>query len=342
MRGMNAMPLIWFFVRGFLISRWALAAENLALRQQLAVLRRSGRRPRLRRWDRVFWAWLSRCWAGWKDALLIVSPATVVGWHRQGFRLWWRWKSRRRDGRPQIDAKICRLIRRMARDNPLWGAPRIQAEIRLLGHDVAESTVAKYMSRRRGPPSPSWRSFLRNHHADVAAVDFFVVPTVTFRLLYGFLVLCLERRRVAHFAVTAHPTAEWVSQQIREAFPFDQAPKYLIRDRDAIYGDCFRRQLRSMGIEEMLTAPRSPWQNPFAERLIGSIRRECLDHVIVFGEAHLKRVLGSYFSYYHGARCHRSLEGNAPIPRQVAPPDRGRVVAIPQVGGLHHRYTRAA
>jgi hypothetical protein len=342
MPGMNAMPLIWFVLRGMLISRWALAAENLALGQQLAVLRRSGRRPRLRAWDRAFWAWLSRWWARWKDALVIVSPATVVGWHRQGFRLWWRWKSRGRDGRPRIGAEVRRLKRRMARDNHLWGAPRIQAEMRLLGHDVAESTVAKYLSRRRGPPSPSWRSFLRNHHADVAAVDFFVVPTVTFRLLYGFLVLCHQRRRVAHFAVTAHPTAEWTSKQIREAFPFDQAPTYLIRDRDAIYGDCFRRQLRSMGIEEVLTAPRSPWQNPFAERPIGSIRRECLDHVIVLGEANLKRILNSYISYHQWARCHLSLDGNAPFPRQVEPPERGRVIAIPQVGGLHDRYTRAA
>jgi transposase InsO family protein len=284
----------------------------------------------------------SRWWAGWKDALVIVSPATVVGWHRQGFRLWWRWRSRGRDGRPRIDAEIRQLIRRMARDNPLWGAPRLQAELRLLGNDVADSTVAKYMSRRRGPPSPSWRFFLRNYQADVAAVDFFVVPTVTFRLLCGFLVLCHERRCVAHFAVTAHPTAEWVSQQIREAFPFDQAPKYLICDRDAIYGDRFRRQLRSMGIEQVLTATRSPWQNPFAERLIGSIRRECLDHVIVFGEAHLKRVLGSYISYHQWARCHRSLDGNAPFLREVEPPERGRVVAIPQVGVLHHRYTPAA
>jgi putative transposase len=333
---------VWCVLRLFLLPRGRLVLENLALRQQLAVLRRSVRRPRLRPWDRVFWVWLSRGWAGWKDALAIVSPATVVAWHRQGFRLYWRWKSQGRPGRPRIDGDLRRLIRRMSLENPLWGAPRIRAELRLLGHDVAESTVAKYMARRTRPPSPTWRSFLANHTASLASVDFFVVPTVTFRRLYGFVVLCHERRRVAHFNVTTHPTAEWIALQIKEAFPFDQAPRYLIRDRDAAYGDCFRECLERMGIEEVLIAPRSPWQNPYVERLIGSIRRECLDHVIVFGEAHLKRLLRSYFSYYHGARCHRALDGDAPDPRGVEPPGRGRVVAVPQVGGLHHRYLRAA
>jgi transposase InsO family protein len=290
----------------------------------------------------VFWAWLSRCWAGSKDALLIVTPATVVGWHRQGFRLYWRWKSRGRPGRPRIDPAVRRLIRRMSRENPVWGAPRIQAELRLLGHDVAASTVDKYMGRRTRPPSPTWRSFLANHADCLASVDFFVVPTVTFRLLYGFVVLCHHRRRIAHFSVTTHPAAQWVARQIKEAFPFDEAPRYLIRDRDAAYGERFGHCLELMGVEEVLIAPRSPWQNPYVERLIGSIRRECLDHLIIFGEAHLKRVLGSYFSYYHGARCHQALGGDAPDPREVEPPVRGRVIAIPQVGGLHHRYTRVA
>jgi putative transposase len=332
----------WCVLRLLLLTRSQLALENLALRHQLAVLRRPVARPRLRPWDRLFWACLSRCWAGWKDALLIVKPATVVGWHRQGFRLYWRWKSRGRSGRPRIDAEPRRLIRRMSQENPLWGAPRIRAELRLLGHDVAESTVARYMARRGRPPSPTWRSFLANHAACLASVDFFVVSTVTFRLLYTFVVLCHERRRVAHFNITAHPTAEWVARQINEAFLFDAAPRFLIRDRDAAYGDRFCRQLRSMGIEEVPTAPRSPWQNPYVERLIGSIRRECLDHVIVCGEAHLKRVLGSYFSYYHTTRTHRSLDDNAPWPRVIEPPEHGRVVAIPHVGGLHHRYTRVA
>jgi transposase InsO family protein len=333
---------VWCVLPLLLLTRSRLVLENLALRHQLAVLRRSVPRPRLRTWDRLFWACLSRWWAGWKGALVIVTPATVVGWHRQGFRLYGRWKLRGRPGRPCIDPHVRGLIRRMSLENPLWGAPRIQAELRLIGHDVAESTVAKYMARRTRPPSATWRSFLANHVDCLASVDFFVVPTVTFRLLYGFVVLCHERRRVAHFNVTAHPMAAWVARQVREAFPFDEAPHYLIRDRDAAYGDAFRECLVSMGVQEVLIAPRSPWQSPYVERLIGSIRRECLDHVIVFGEAHLKRVLGSYYSYYHRSRCHRALGGNAPHPREVEPPSRGRFVALPQVGGLHHRYTRAA
>jgi putative transposase len=206
---------VWYGLRGLLLGRAALATENLALRQQLLVLRRSVRRPQLRVWDRVFWACLSRCWAGWKGALLIVTPATVVGWHRRGFRLWWRWKARGRPGRPRLDPAVRRLIRRMGGENPLWGAPRIRDELRLLGHDIAPSTVARYMSRRGRPPSPTWRSFLRNHLGCLASVDFFVVPTVTFKLLYGFVVLCHDRRRVAHFNVTACRTADWVARQVR-------------------------------------------------------------------------------------------------------------------------------
>jgi hypothetical protein len=201
---------VWCVLRLLLLPSSQLVLENLALRQQLAVLRRSAPRPRLRPCDRVFWVWLSRWWAGWKDALVIVSPATVVGWHRQGFRLWWRWKSRGRPGRPRVDPELRRLIRRLSHENPLWGAPRIQAELRLLGCDVAESTVAKYRVRPSRPPSPTWRSFLANHADCLASVDFFVVPTATFKLLYGFLVLRHDRRRLVHFNVTAHPTADWV------------------------------------------------------------------------------------------------------------------------------------
>jgi transposase InsO family protein len=241
-----------------------------------------------------------------------------------------------------VDPAIRRLIRRLGRDNPLWGAPRIRDELRLLGHAVAASAVARYMGRKVRPPSPTRRSFLRDHVGRLASVDFFVVPTATFQLLFRSVVLCHGRRRVVHFDVTAHPTADWVARQVREAFPFDQASRRLIRDRDAAHGDCFRETLERMGIEEVLTAPRSPWQNPYVERMIGSIRRECLDHVIVFNEAHLKRVLSAYFDYYNLARAHRSLGGNAPRPRAVEPPERGRVIAVPHAGGLHHRYSRVA
>ncbi len=338
---MSWIKVVLLFVRGLFASRAVLAAENLALRQQLAVLVRSRPRPRLTWRDRLFWVWLSRLFSRWRDWLNIVEPETVVRWHRAGFRLFWRWKSSGgKPGRAAIPRAVIALIQRMANENPTWGAPRIRAELHLLGHDVAESTVAKYMPRRRKPPSQTWKTFLYNHVGCLASVDFFVVPTITFRLLYGFVVLSHDRRRVVHYNVTASPTAEWVATQLRQAFPFDTAPRYLLRDRDGVYGEAVRRCLRSLGIEEVLTAPRSPWQNPYAERLIGSIRRDLLDRVIVLGERHLMKLLRSYFGYYHTARCHQSLDGNAPEPRDIEGPERGEVVGVPMVGGLHHRYRR--
>jgi len=339
---MTLLKTIWLFLRGLLARRAALLAENLALRHQLVVLQRSVRQPLLRPRDRLFWAGLARLWPGWRRALLIVRPDTVLRWHRQGFRLYWRWKPRNRPGRPKIDAAIRSLIRRMARENPTWGAPRIQSELLLLPHDVDVSTVAKYIGRRLKPPSPTWRTFLKNHIHQIAAIDFFVVHTITFRVLFCFLVLRHARRRVVHFNVTARPTAEWAARQVAEAFPFDEAPRFLLRDRDGIYGDRFRARVRSLGLEEVPTAPRAPWQNAYVERLIGSIRRECLAHVVVLGEDHLCRILSEYFDYYHHARTHLSLDRNAPMPRAVEPPERGKVVAVPYLGGLHHRYTRAA
>ena len=340
---MGPFNILRIIMYGFFAGRTALIAENLALRQQLAVLQRSSRRPRLRQRDRIFWVWMARLWTGWRSALILVQPDTVVRWHRRGFRLYWRWKSRN-SGRPKVAPEIRRLIRRMSLENPLWGTPRIQAELRLLGYDVAESTVAKYMVKRRpGPPSQSWRAFLKNHMDCTAACDFFVVPTVTFRLLFCFVILGHDRRRILHFNVTAHPTARWTAQQIVEVFPADGTePRYLLRDRDSIYGGYFRQRLKNMGIEEVLIAPRSPWQNPYCERVIGSIRRECTNHIIVRNEVHLRKILSKYMDYYNESRPHSSLEGDAPMGRAVEPPAKGRVVAIPQVGGLHHRYTRAA
>jgi len=340
---MGVVRVIVILPRAFLLPRAAPVADNLALRQQLAVLQVSVKRARLRKRDRIFWVWLSRTWSGWRSCLVIVKPETVIGWHRQGFGFYWRWKSRKRNpGRPKPPAEIRQLIRRMAQENPTWGAPRIQSELALLGHTVVDSTVAKYMERGRKPPSQSWRTFLENHVPDIVAIDFFVVVTVSFRLLYCFIVLRHDRRRVVHFNVTPHPTARWTAQQIVEAFPFDTTPRFLIRDRDGIYGIDFRQRIKHLGIEEVLIAFRSPWQSPYVERLIGSIRRECLDHVIVFNEAHLLRILTSYFAYYHESRAHLSLARNAPVPRRVEHPSEGKVIAVPQVGGLHHRYTRAA
>ena len=334
---------LWTFLRALFLEPAAVALENLALRHQLLVLQRSVTRPRLSRWDRVLWVWLSRLWTDWRLNLIIVQPATVLAWHRQGFQLYWRWRSTaNRVGRPKLDAEIRHLIHRMARDNPTWGRRRIRAELALLGYDVAELTVAKYMHRASPRPSPTWRVFLTTHARDIVAIDFFVVPTLTFRLLFVFVGLRHDRRELLHLNVTDHPTAVWTARQIVEAFPNETAPRYLLRDRDAIYGECFTGSITNMGIREVIIAPRAPWQNAFVERVIGSIRRECLDHVIVLSEAHLCRVLRAYLAYYNTARPHQSLDNNSPQPREVHPPELGRVVSIPQVGGLHHRYQRAA
>jgi putative transposase len=325
-------------------SRAALEQENLALRHQIGVLQRSARkRPKLILLDRLLWAALSRVWSEWRSALAIVQPETVVAWHRRGFRLFWAWKIRRgHSGRPRLPCEVRDLIRRMCRENPTWGAPRIHGELLKLGINVGESSVSKYMIRSRKPPSPTWRTFLDNHAKQLVSIDFFTVPTIRFEVLYVFLVLAHDRRRILHFNVTAHPTAEWTGQQLREAFPFEQVPRYLLRDRDAIFGEEFCRQVTDMGIHEVLSAPRAPWQRAYVERVIGSIRRECLDHVIVFQESSLRRILDSYFEYYHRSRTHLSLGKDSPEPRPIQPAEMGRVVAVPQLGGLHHRYERRA
>jgi putative transposase len=272
-----------------------------------------------------------------------VSPNTVLRWQRRLFREYWaRLSSRAVAGRPRLSRQIRALIVRMAQANPLWGAPRIHGELQKLGIDVAERTVSRLLPKRRSPPSQTWRTFLTNHVRDLVSIDFFTVPTARLRVLFVFVVLAHDRRRVLHFNVTEHPTAAWTAQQIVDAFPDDSAPAYLLRDRDAVYGHVFRQRVKGMGVGEVLTAPQSPWQNPFAERLIGSIRRECLNHVLVLGERHLRRTLARYFVYYHGARTHLSLEKDAPHGRAIERPELGKVVSIREVGGLHHRYVRRA
>jgi putative transposase len=268
-----------------------------------------------------------------------VKPGIVVGWHRKGFRLYWTWKSRPRLGRPKINAEARKIIQEMSRANPLWGAPRIHGELLKLGIDVSQATVAKYKVRIPGPPSPSWRTFLDNHVSQLA-FGASLCQEFGSRFSSFFVVLAHDRRRVLHFNVTAHPTAAWTAQQILEAFPFEAAPKYLLRDRDAIYGHGLQQQIGALGITEVLGACRSPWQRAYIERIIGSIRRECLDHVIVFDQTSLRHILGSYLDYYHRSRTHLSLNKDAPVTRPVQPV--GRIVAIPQVGGLHHRYERLA
>jgi len=324
-------------------NRAVLQVEILALRHQLGVLHRSVKRPKLTAPDRLFWAWLSELWSDWRTALVIVQPETVIAWHRKSFRLFWTWKVRSGNpGRPEVTKEVRNLIRRMSRDNPLWGAPRIHGELLKLGIDIGETSVSKYMVRHRNPPSQTWRTFLANHLQSLVSVDFFLVPTIRFQILYVFLVLAHDRRRILHFGVTAHPTAEWTAQQLRNAFPWDAAPRYLLRDRDRIFGDDFVKQVRDMGIEEVLSAPRCPWQRAYIERVIGSIRRECLDHMIVFNEASLYRHVKAFVSYYHRTRTHLSLAKDTPETRAVQPSELGSVVAIAEVSGLHHRYERRA
>src|SRR5438034_1339396 len=320
-----------------------LALENLALRQQLAVYKRTMTRPRLRTADRFFWVGLAGVWAGWRQPLVIVTPDTVLRWQRHRFREYWtKLSGRPAVGRPPVNAQIKALVTQMAAANPLWGAPRIHGELLKLGIVVAERTVSRLMPKRRLPPSQTWRTFLTNHVRDLVAIDFFTVPTARLRVLFVLVVLAHERRRVLHFNVTEHPTAAWTTQQIVDAFPDDSAPPYLLRDRDSVYGQAFRRRVKSMGIRDVLTAPHSPWQNPYAERLIGSIRRECLDHVVVLGEKHLRRTLTRYFAYYHQARTHLSLDKDTPDGRPIEPPALGMIIQIPEVGGPHHRYVRRA
>jgi len=267
----------------------------------------------------------------------------VIAWQRKRFRDHWAKLSKHgRPGRPPVPKEIRALIRKMSEANISWGSPRIVGELRKLGINVAKSTVDRYLVRPKKPPSPTWKTFLKNHVTDSVSIDFFVVPTVRFKVLFVLVVLNHHRRRVVHFNVTEHPTAQWTGQQIIEAFPWDTAPQYLLRDRDSIYGSEFQRRVKSMGIEEVLTAPRSPWQNAFVERLIGSIRRDCLDHVIVLNERHLKRILTGYFDYYHRWRTHLSLGMDSPASRSVQPPTLGKVAQFPEVGGLHHHYERLA
>ena len=335
----DACKLIWFALVNLFWSRTALQAEILALRHQLNVQRR--RSPK--RWsfsavDRLIFAGLYRMVPSVLNALTIVRPETVIKWHRAGFRSYWRWKSRPCGGRPIVPLEVRRLIREISIANPLWGSPRIHGELLKLGFDIGQTSVAKYMARRRGPPSQGWKTFLHNHADGIAAMDLFVVPTISFRLLYGLLIMGHGRRHILWFGITAHPTAEWIANQLTAACGWEQVPRYLVRDRDGAYGEVFIGRVRSLGIRDRPTSPRSPWQNGYAERLIGSIRRECLDHIAVLGERHLRHVLQCYINYYNEVRTHLSLDKDAPTRRltQTA----GNITRRSILGGLHHQYVR--
>ena len=288
--------------------RGSLVLENLALRQQLAVLKRRHPRPHLGLLDKLFWVAARRFWSGWKEALIVVSPDTVVRWHRAGFRLYWKLisKAKKRIGRRQTRKEVRTLIFRMVRDNPTWGAPRIHGELLMLGFDVSERTISRWMKRAPRDPEPArrWLAFLRNHHEAIAAMDFFTVPTITFGVIYVFFVIAYSRRRILHFNVTKHPTSLWVVQQLREAFPFGSAPRFLIFDRDGKYGLELPAAVCSLNMSPVRTSFESPWQNGVAERWVESCRRDMLDHVIAVHERHLKRLLSEYVRHYHEDRTH--------------------------------------
>jgi transposase InsO family protein len=326
------------FVTDLFKSRCRLEAENLLLRHQLTIALRASPRLRLLGSDRALLIWMTRLWPSLLDAVRVVQPETVLRWHRAGFKMFWRWKSRHKAGRPKIDHGLRDLIRRMSRENPLWGASRIHGELLMLGFEVAQSTVSKYMVRSGMPPSQNWKTFLRDHAQAIAAIDLCVVPTLTFDLLFAFLVLGHGRRQLLWFEVTRHPTAEWLARQITEAFPWTPAPAYLVRDNDRAYGHVFTSRVRAMGIRDRPIPPRSPWENGIAERLIGTLRRECLDQVVIFSEMQLRRILSAYAAYYNQARTHLALQKDAPLYRAVQ--RSGAIFAIPTLAGLHHQYVR--
>jgi len=334
------------YIRAFFGPRHQLALEAAALRQQLAVLKRNQTHLRLHRLDRFFWTALRRVYSGWAEALIIVKPETVVSWHRAGFPLFWRWRSRQlRPGRPKVSGEIRQLIGRMKAENPTWGAPRIHGELLQLGFTIAEPTVSRYLQQLKPRPdegkAQQWLAFLNNHREVIGAFDFFTVPSLTFRTLYCFFVIAHDRRRVLHFNVTTHPTTDWIVQQLRQALPLPCPYRYILFDRDGKFGSDVFEFLKASGIRPIRTSARSPWQNGIAERWIGSARREILDYVIPLNEQHLRRLGRDYLAYYHEDRTHIGLEKTTPARRSVeARPHQARnVLALPRMGGLHHRYT---
>ncbi len=332
---------VWFgaLVRA-LRSRRHLLLENLALRQQLSVLKRRRPRPILGLFDKLFWVAVRRFWSGWQQSLIAVTPETVVRWHQAGFRLYWKLisKVRRPIGRRQTSNEVRELIFRMVVENPTWGAPRIHGELLMLGFDVSERTISRWMRRAPRAPEPAkrWLAFLRNHREAIAAMDFFTVPTVTFKLLYCFFVISHDRRRILHFNVTHHPTSAWVIQQLREAFPFQCSSRFLPFDRDSKFSLEVTAAVRSLGLRPVRTSFENPWQKGVAERWIESCRRELLDCVIAFNEPHLQRLLSDYLRYYHDDRTHLGLAKQTPANR-IYSGSVGRVLSFPRLGGLHHR-----
>ena len=346
---MIALPrhLLGWIVSAF-GSREGLILENLALRQQLLALHAKRPRRRLTALHKLFWVVLRRLWSGWKKPLILVTPRTVAGWHRAGFRLYWKWRSSAKQmvGRKPVTKEVRALIFRMAAENPTWGAPRIHGELLKLGVDVSEPTVSRWLRRAPRNPDPAkrWLTFLRNHREAIAAMDFFTVPTLTFSVLYCFFVIGHDRRKILRFNVTRTPNALWIVQQMREAWPYTPAHRFLLLDRDSKFGSDVISSAKDMGSQPVRTAFRSPWQNGIAERWVGSCRRDLLDHVIVLNERHLKRLMAEYVRYYHEDRTHLGFARDTPAGRPVAIRSAvgSRIQSFPRVGGLHHRYAAAA
>jgi len=340
----------WVFLRSFFQSRTGAAARIVALESQLDACLRRSESKRVGRFSdafRILWVMLSGLREGWERVCHAMKPRTVVGWQQKAFQLFWRWKSRGKVGRKRISVELRRLIRRISRENPLWGATKIRHVLVELGFEELDvGTVRKYMPRRRHPRNPSgnWLSFIRNHMDVSWAMDFCVVRTLGFRALYVFVVLEHGRRRIRHWAVTECPSLDWIIQQLRESAPFGEVPRYMHRDNDGIYGKRVSQFLKDSGIEEVRSAYNSPWQNPFVERFFGSLRRELLDQVIILHEQHLRNLLSEYVSWYENVRLHQGLAGDSPVPGKDSENNRagGKIVSIPVLGGLHHRYQRIA
>jgi putative transposase len=345
---LRLLRLLFALIFRSLYSRRDLLLENLALRQQLTALTLRHCRPSLAASDRIFWIVLRRFWSRWKQALFIVRPETVIRWHRAGFRMYWKWISRKhlRVGRKPTSKELRELIFRMVAENGTWGAPRIHGELKMLGFDISERTVLRWMRKapRDSGSAKRWAAFLSNQREAIAAMDFFTVPTLTFGVLYCFFIIAHDRRRILHYNVTRHPTTAWVAQQLREAFPYDSAPRYLILDREHTFHGEVLETIESLGIIPVRTAIRSPWQNGVAERWVGTCRRDLFDHAIVVNEQHLKRLMNEYVRYYHEDRTHLTLVKETPAGRDAEKnTGEGRgVISMPKLGGLHHRYNLAA
>ena len=338
----SIVMLLFEFLRLSFKTRQSVVLENLLLRQQIIIFKRKTKRPRIENIDRIILAWISKLWNDWKSAMILVKPETVIGWHRKNFQLYWKWKSRK-VGRPAIDWELIKLIRRMQKENPTWTAQRIQGELVKLGLDVSDNTVAKYMRKPKADPEKRqrWLTFLRNHAKHIVGIDFLVARTIFFKSIHVFVAISHDRRRILHFAVTPNPHSQWAIQQLRETFAFNETTKYVIRDNDKIFSEDFKENIKRFGLEDTPTAPRSPWQNPIAERVIGTLRRECLDHMIILNEKHLYNVLHEYiFEYYNVSRTHMSLEKDSPVHRPTQ--TEGNIVSKPIIGGLHHVYRRVA